>query len=259
MAERGRANPSFRVVISAEASGYMAWQAKLAHYSCLTRLQHAPLVVVHEGDEEALDVFSEIEGTGGYVLPAPSYRMTARGRDYAVRNAAGTLLEAAQVVSPDVDYLVLCDPDVVFVRPFPLGGSLAAAASGYLDYAERPVRAAMRRLGIAPPRLGAPHGGRLRCGVPYVIPRCLAKPLALAWLEAIDAFPRPRWEDMMYAFGLAVLRLKVPLRRLPLADTNYYPDAPVRAPVVHYCYDNELWSKRRFASRRTVQRVWSPP
>jgi hypothetical protein len=63
----------------------------------------------------------------------------------------------------------------------------------------------------------------------------------------------------MYAFGLAVLMLKLRLRRLGLADTNYYPDAPARAPVVHYCYDNALWSKRRFASRRAVRRVWRPP
>jgi hypothetical protein len=237
----------------------MAWQAKLAHYSCLTRLRQAPLVVVHEGDGEAREVFLEIERAGGDVLTAPSYRVTASGSDYAPRNTAGTLLEAARVVSSSVEYLVLCDADVVFIRPLPVRGSMAAAACGYMDYAEPPVRAAMRRLGIAPRTLLARHGGSLRCGIPYIIPRGFATSLALAWLEAIDAFPRPRWEDVMYAFGLAVVMLKVPLRRLSLANTNYYADAPVRAPVVHYCYDNALWSKRRFASRRTVQRVWSPP
>jgi hypothetical protein len=250
---------SFHVVISAEANSYMAWQAKLAHYSCLTRLGQAPLIVVHEGNGEALKDFTEIDRVGGHAVPAPSYRVTARGRNYAPRNTAGTLLEAARVVGPEVEYLVLCDADVVFVGTLALRGSLAAAACGYLDYAEAPVRAAMRRLGIAPRSLGAAHGGSLRCGIPYVIPRGSAEPLALAWLEAIDAFPRPRWEDVMYAFGLAVLMLKLRLRRLRLADTNYNADAPVRAPVVHYCYDNALWSKRRFVSSRSVQRVWRPP
>jgi hypothetical protein len=258
MAERGRARPGFRVVISAEANWYMAWQAMLAHYSCVTRLRHAPLVVVHEREEAALEVFSEIGRIGGEVLPAPSYRMTAWGRDYAPRNTAGTLLEAARVLSPGIKYLVLCDPDVVFVRRLPLMRGMAAAACGYMDYADPPVRAAMRRLGIAPSAL-EPHGGNLCCGIPYIIPRSHATPLALAWLEAIDAFPRPRWEDVMHAFGLAVLKLKLPLRCLPIADTNFDAAAPVRAPVVHYCYDNALWSKRRFASSRAFKRVWHPP
>jgi hypothetical protein len=136
---------------------------------------------------------------------------------------------------------------------------LCGAAYTYLDYAEGPVRAAMKRLGLAGHRLGTPDGGRLRCGAPYLIPRASAEPLALAWLEAIDAFPRPRWEDVMYAFGFAVLMLELPLRRVHLADTNYDADAPIRASVLHYCYDNALWSKRRFSSPRSAQRVWRPP
>jgi len=48
--------------------------------------------------------------------------------------------------------------------------------------------------------------GELRCGVPYVIPVSDAGRLAELWLEAIDAFPPRRWEDNMYAFGLAVAK-----------------------------------------------------
>jgi hypothetical protein len=250
--------PRFRVVISAEANSYMAWQAKLAHFSCLTRLRQAPLIVIHEADGASLDEFGEIEHTGGTLLRAPSYRVNARGLDYAPRNVPGTLLEAARV-GPRTEYLMLCDPDVIFLRPFQLRGRLSAAACGYLDYAEPPVRAAMRRLGIAPGALGAARGRSLHCGIPYIIPWSAAEPLALAWLEAIDAFRRPRWEDQMHAFGLAVTMLKLRLRRRPLADTNYEPGAPTRAPLVHYCYGNALWSKRRFLSRRTARRVWRPP
>ena len=237
----------------------MAWQAKLAHYSCLSRLGQPAIVVVHQGGGRALRDFADIRRTGGLTVAAPSYRSTGGGRDYAPRNTAGTLLEAAHVVGPRVDYLVLCDPDVVFRRPLVAGPTLAGAACGYMDYGEQPVRAAMKRLGIDPRRVGSEEDGRLCCGIPYIIPRALAEPLALAWLEAIDAFPRPRWEDVMYAFGLAVLTLRLRLRRLRLADTNFDGSARARAPVVHYCYDNPLWSKRRFPSGLSAHRVWRPP
>ena len=70
MARGGRAHASYRVVVSAEASSYMAWQAKLAHFSCLTRLGQAPLVVVHERDGAALPDLADIVRTGGDVLHA---------------------------------------------------------------------------------------------------------------------------------------------------------------------------------------------
>ena len=47
----------------------------------------------------------------------------------------------------------------------------------------------------------------LCCGVPYVIPATAAKRFADAWLQAIDAFSPQEWEDQMYAFGLAVVKL----------------------------------------------------
>ena len=249
---------SVRVVISAEASAYMAWQTKLAHYSCLSRLGQAPLAVVHERDPEDLQDLCDITRTGGAVLYAPSYRTTSRGFRYAARNTAGTLLEAVRVLDPDVETLVLCDADVVFARRPRFGRTLAGAQCAYLDYTEPPVRAAMRRLGIAPRDI-APFGNGLDCGIPYVIPRACAEPLAHAWLQAIDAFVMPRWEDVMYAFGLAAVTLGLRPRRTRVAETNYDPEAPVRAPVVHYCYDNEGWSKRRFASRRAARQVWCPP
>jgi hypothetical protein len=116
----------------------------------------------------------------------------------------------------------------------------------------------MRRLRLRLPTGVPSNGGQLRCGTPYLIPWIYAAKLAEAWLEAIDAFVPPRWEDNMYAFGLAVLMLNLRVRRILLADTNYNPEAPVRAPVVHYCYDNDSWSKRRFATSRAARRVWYP-
>lgn len=250
---------NLRVVISAEANAYLAWQAKLAHYSCVSRLGQTPLIVVHEGDGGGSRDWSDITAAGGTLLHAPSYRATPSGAKYACRNAAGTLLEAAGALGPDVQLLLLCDPDIVFARPFEVETELSGSSCEYLDYAQAPVRAAMRRLGITPPEEALADGGNLSCGTPYIIPRECARTLAGAWLKAIDAFGRPRWEDNMYAFGLAVLMLGLELIRIPLADTNYYPHATVQAPIVHYCYDNELWSKRQFASNIAANRVWTPP
>jgi hypothetical protein len=244
-----------RVVISAEASLYMAWQAKLAHYSCLSRLGHAPLIVVHEWDGTNLPDLDDITHSGGAVVRAPTYRWTSQGHSYSPRNSAGTLLEAARAVGPGVDTLVLCDPDVVFTTRVRFGRSLSAARCGYLNHEEPEVRAAMRRLGIPPSSL-ASLGNSINCGIPYVIPRALAEPLAQAWLDAVDAFETLRWEDLMHAFGLAVVMLGLPLRCKPLADTNYDPDAPVRAPVVHYCYGDERWSKRQFHTAEGAPHVW---
>jgi len=224
----------------------------------LSRLGQAPLVVVHERDHEDLADLADIARTGGTVLRAPSYRTTSRGFRYAARNSAGTLLEAARATGSAVEWLVLCDADIIFTRRTGFGRCLSGAQCAYLDFTEAPVRAAMRRLGISV-RDVARSGDRLHCAIPYVIPRAQAATLARAWLEAIDAFVPPRWEDVMYAFGLAAVGLGLRLRRTRLADTNYRARAPVRAPVVHYCYDNAAWSKRRFASPRTARRVWTPP
>lgn len=254
-----RVGTSFQVVISAEANPYMAWQAKLAHYSCVSRLGQAPIIVVHHSQAADREDLADIATRGGIVVAAPSYRKTSRGLNYGPRNSAGTLLEAARIVGSTVDYIMLSDPDVVFRRAPTVGPVLSGAACGYLDYTEPPVRAAMKRLGIPAFKLSRPSGGRFCCGIPYIIPQQYATPLALAWLEAIDAFVPPRWEDVMYAFGLAALMLELPLRRLRLADTNYVAEAPARAPVVHYCYDNTLWSKRRFYSVPASRRVWTPP
>jgi hypothetical protein len=243
-----------RVVISAEANLYLAWQCKLAHYSCLSRLGHAPLVVVHQWADTSLADLDDITRTGGVVFRAPSYRRNAQGREYKARNSPGTLLEAAGAAG-DAETLVLCDADVVFTRRTRFGRGLSAAWVGYLNHQEPEVQVAMRRLGMAPADL-APWGSSLNCGIPYVIPRAQAEPLARAWLEALDAFETWRWEDLMHAFGLAVVMLGLPLRCRPLADTNYYPDAPVRAPVVHYCYGDERWSKRQFWTEGGAPQVW---
>ncbi len=80
------------IVVSAENNPYLAWQCKLFHYSCVSRLEQTPLFVVHERDKDWRTEFKEIVNIGGKVRAAPSYRAS---NGYSPRNTAGSLLQAA--------------------------------------------------------------------------------------------------------------------------------------------------------------------
>jgi len=98
----------------------------------------------------------------------------------------------------------------------------------------------------------------LCCGVPYVIPATAAKRFADAWLQAIDAFSPQEWEDQMYAFGLAVVRLGLRVTLTHIVNHNYWPDAMVDRDVIHYAYGDKRWDKRNYVTTRQAQKVWSP-
>lgn len=250
---------TFYVIASVEDSAYLAWQAKLLHYSCLTRLGVAPLLVVHGVRREPHPYWEDIVRAGGTVVGAPSFRRSpVTGRDYVPRNAAGTLLHAAELVDdPDVCFM-MCDPDMLFVRPPPLVGELSGDHYDYMTYALPSVRAAARRLGIDDARLDA-RAASLACGVPYVIPAPLARPLAEAWLDAIDAFETHDWIDGMYAFGLAAARLELPVRLTRHMVSNAHAEQLLDASMIHYCYgDDDTWTKRRFTAPEAAERVWVP-
>ena len=88
----------YRVVVSAENSPYMAWQAKLFHFSCVSRLNHSPIFIVHEFGSKWRRDFQELADAGAIVSRVPSYCITSNGGDYAPRNTAGTLLSRRAVV-----------------------------------------------------------------------------------------------------------------------------------------------------------------
>jgi hypothetical protein len=98
----------------------------------------------------------------------------------------------------------------------------------------------------------------LRCGVPYVIPVAQARPLAQKWIEALDAFPARKWEDVMYAFGLAAVRLGLKVTSTRMAQSNYWPEAIPQADVIHYCYGDETWSKRHYFREDQARSIWQP-
>jgi hypothetical protein len=276
--------PRFEVVVSAENTPYQAWQALLLSHSCLVRMGRHATVVVH-GDEPALAVpFDRLIEHGGNVQRAPNHRLRG-GIEYAARNTSASLLHAQ--VEADVDYLVLCDPDMVLLEPWTgeavrLGGrQVGLDELTYLtvDAASRPtLEPACRRAGVpievleSSPALG---------GVPHVIPAGLQEPLAREWQACIACFEpeaTPKadgtgleldWhtDATMWSVLLAAHRLGLEPVRTFLADHNHEGDRPrrrsrgePRRPWLHYCYGNAGFDKRWYGGDETDTHgsVWAP-
>jgi len=245
-----------RIVVSVENNPYFAWQSKLFYYSCVTRMQVQPLFLVHATGRPWEPEFRELARFGATLKMIPSYIT----HDRPCRNFAGALLHASELCAGD-DFLVLCDPDLLFVQPVEFPSSLAGNFYRYLDFHQPAVGIAAEKLGLRN-QLRRRKDPQLCCGVPYVVPTLVARPLAEMWLEAVDAFPQRRfeemWTDIMYAFGLAVLDLGLRVQLLREVDTNTWPRARLRHAIVHYCDTNDGWNKRDFFQRRHIAGVWQP-
>jgi hypothetical protein len=244
------------IIVSAENSAYMAWQCQLFHYSCLTRLNRVPTIFVHAAGRIWHPGFLEIIKAGGIVRPARNYAFTRGGDKYVLRNAPGTLLHAAGLFAHDDRFLVLCDPDMIFLREPEFPAALSFDAVDYLSYDRDDVRAVARRLGVAL-NTSDERQRKLCGGVPHVIPTADARRLAELWLESIDAFPAKYWVAVMYALGLAVMKLGRDVTLTRHAILNYSSYAPADADMIHYCQGDEIWNKRRYR-KEDAARVWGP-
>jgi hypothetical protein len=246
-----------RIVVSLENTPFFGWQAKLFYYSCVTRLGLQPLFIVHATGGPWEPEFYELARAGATIKMAPSYVIDKR----LPRNSAGTLLHAAEMCTND-DFMVLCDPDLLFVRKVRFPAFLAGNFYSYLHYRQPFIETAAKKLGLQP-ALRRRRDPQLCCGVPYVIPVRDARLLAETWLEAVDAFPQrgfdEMWMDIMYAFGLALLKLGWKLRLTHQVATNILPYSRLRHDIVHYSNGDDAWDKRHFLQRQDISRVWRPP
>jgi hypothetical protein len=247
----------YRLVVSSENNPYMAWQTKLFYYSCVSRLKHQPLIILHESGSEVCPDFHDITRGGGIVRVVPSYERSPSGETYPPRNTAGTLLHAAQACQGEYDFIVLCDPDMIFVRETDFAQQLSGGHYPYLDYSSEEVQSAARQLGIQPQLIEA-HEDELRCGVPYVIPVAEAYGLAKRWLAAVDMFSARGWTDIMYAFGLAAIQAGMRISLMNGVDFNCYPESKLTGFVIHYCYGNQTWDKRHYVTAQQAGKVWEP-
>lgn len=243
------------IVVSAENSAYMGWQCKVFYFSCVTRLSHQPLFIVHDSGASLHPDFIDLARAGATIRTAPSYATNAHGH-YFGRNAVGTLLHAASLCEPG-KFLVLCEPDLVFIREPEFPEALSASEYLNVDWNEPKVARAAKRLGVALP-MGA-RKQQLRCGVPYVIPAQQARQLAEMWLEAVDAFIPPEWMNVMYGFGLTLLKLQLPLVLTDFVDGNYQSGEACTREIIHYGWSDSRWDKRNYYYADQVARVWDCP
>lgn len=246
-------SPRYQWVVSTENNPYMAWQCALFAHSARTRCEVEPLFVVHEDEFHGhlpLLWFRWIEATGGKLLRVPGYRAHVAGQVYAPRNTVGTLIELA-AEGADADFVVLFDPDMIFVkRPeFPAQ-----------DAADRVGNLSLTKPGFSQLWKSAPLTQRQRAwlraqkrysvGVPHVIGTRHLGRLASEWLNLIDGHNSNLpwvWEMSMWDYGIACARLGIDYTITDLAVTNAFPGTPVgNKSIIHYCYGSRTWNKRTF-------------
>jgi len=246
-----------RIVVSAENSAYMAWQCKLLHHSCVTRLRHQPIFIVHAKGDTWDPGFDVLARAGAVVRRAPSYLCEKR---MTTRNIIGTVLEAAPTLSAG-EFMVLCDPDMIFARPADFPCQLAGNFHDYVDYNQEHVALAAQQFGVSYETVFQ-KGDQIRCGPPYVIPAVHAARLGKMWLDALDCFSiagRPWesvWLDVMYAFGLAIAKLGWNVASIDVVDLDESRETPLQRPIVHYCLGYAGWDKRWFRSAEKAAEVW---
>lgn len=240
-------------LVSTENNPYMAWQCALFAHSARTRCNVEPTFVVHEDPENGhkpLLWFQWIQATGGRIHRVPSYREFVAGQMYPPRNSVGTLVEMAQL-EPAEDFVVLFDPDMIFLRKPEFPEAHAADRVSNLSLTKPGFRQLWKSAPLTQKqRAWLRAGKRYSVGVPHVIRTGTMGMLAAEWLDLIDGHNSNLpwvWEMSMWDYGIACARLKIKYEITDFCKTNAFPGTKVDdAAIIHYCYGSRVWDKRRF-------------
>jgi hypothetical protein len=261
--------PDYEIVVSAENSPYLLWQCLLFHASCFETQKVAPTVIVH-GDRALLPGFDALADLGARVCSAASYRMSG-STEYICRNTAGSFLEAAH----DRSWTLICDPDFLFLRPLPpraeaLCGNRLVSWDfvAYMRVGElnrRWLAEACAERGVDAARVDLHREGGV---VPNFVHRDVQKAFGPRWLSATDALVRAGasagevpWVTIAWAFALAAWEMDLELALTRLTDTSYRgldrPESSLTTPILHYCYGDDLFDKRRHGNADSAASVWT--
>jgi hypothetical protein len=240
--EEPEASVPYQIFVSAANSLYMAWQTQLFCYSAWKTCHQRPVITLHSSGEPMRVEFRQLQCLGFTIVDAPSYSLTKTNGQYPPRNEVGSLIEIARQLAPQGPIL-FCEPDMLFVRPCPYKGALAAEFYGYLRYDEPRVVRVLQKYGFTH-RLSALNNTR-RIGVPYFLPLSHIQRLGARWLEVLDQFDELHWIDIMYAFGIAVDMECLDVEVTHIMTDNYRPMRPLRH-MIHYGYTSEVWDKRSY-------------
>lgn len=236
----------YDIVVSSENSPYLIWQTQLFCFSAINRLKVRPIIVAHKRGNERLDpAFNALESKGCPVIEAPSFRNHPLG-DYPCRNEAGTLFAFSRAMTRPERPILFCEADMLFVRPIHYRSRLSGEYYSYLDYNTPHIIAAARQWGIK--ASGEDLNAQYSVGVPYLIPVDDMSLIAQNWLAILDSFLKIEWIDLMYAFGLAAANCGFHPITTHMMDTNQDSLSQQTGQLIHYCYGDKLWDKRRYTS-----------
>ena len=271
-----RKQQDFDIVVSSENNDYLAWQCLVFHHSCVTHLGLVPIFVVHGDDGPLVAGYRILQEKGGIIQRLPT-RRHAGSVEYPCRNAWASL----SGVKTAADNIVLCDPDVIFLRRIDFAGIAAGLKGeavsldrvGYMTAGDqnRVMLEEVCKTSWIDTKLL--DGIKISGGMPYIIPTGLRRRLAREWAVLTDdclmmnlkrhgQMNSEVWISIMWGFVLAALRSDIPMTYTDLCVTNgkTAKDQDLSlsdCKIVHYCYGDEVFNKRNYMSEEgSLKTVW---
>jgi hypothetical protein len=272
----GKKQLDFDIVVASDNNDYLAWQCLLFHHSCITHLGQAPIIVVHGDDGPLVSGYRILQKKGGIIQRLPTYRF-AGGVDYAGRNLWASL----KGVKTSADNIVLCDPDVIFLRHVDFakiaagldGEAVSLERVGYMAVGDhnRPILEEVCRSSWIDKRLldGITTSG----GMPYIIPIDLRRRIAREWAALTEdclltslrhhgQMNLDVWISIMWGFVFAALRNGIPmsLTNMCVANDRYAEEQASNLrnrQIVHYCDGDDIFNKRNYVNGEdALNAVW---
>lgn len=272
----GRKGHDYDIVVASDNNDYLAWQCMVFHHSCITHLGQAPIIVVHGEDGPLVSGYRILQKKGGIIQRLPTYRF-AGAIEYAGRNLWASL----KGVKTSADNIVLCDPDVIFLRHLDFA-KIAAGLDGeavslervsYMAVGDhnRPILEEVCRSSWTDKRLL--DGITISGGMPYIIPIDLRRRIAREWAALTEdclmtslrhhrQMNSEVWISIMWGFVFAALRNDIPMSLRNMCVTNDKNEMEQVSTlrdrhIVHYCYGDDFFDKKLFMKEEdSMRNVW---